>query len=131
MPPRATPFFTHPYKCPGCMGVSVHILKVSLYLFPSRRSLSTLFSFPAQESSRFSSFVFKSLRTLSFSVSCKSFACHSYENCRVYTNNSHSGTLQTFRHSHVPPWLACPQNVCEDYGFRSNLWSETFTTSSI
>src|SRR6267378_5462904 len=30
-----------------------------------------------------------------------------------------------------PPWLACPQNVCEDYGFRSNLWSETFTTSSI
>ncbi len=32
------------------------------------------------------------LRTLPSSVSCKSFACHSYENCQVYTNNSHSGT---------------------------------------
>ncbi len=32
------------------------------------------------------------LRTLSFSVSRKFFACHSYENNRVYTNNSHSGT---------------------------------------
>jgi hypothetical protein len=27
-------------------------------------------------------FVFKSLRTLSFSVSCKSCVCHSYANCR-------------------------------------------------
>src|SRR6266852_2069293 len=35
---------------------------------------------------------------LLFSVSCKSFACHSYENCRVwvYTNNSHSGTQRSF-----------------------------------
>ena len=39
-------------------------------------------------------FVFKSLRTLSFSVSCKSCICHSYENCRVCTNNSQSGTLR-------------------------------------
>ncbi len=31
-------------------------------------------------------------RTLSFSVSSKSFACHSYENCRVYPNNSQCGT---------------------------------------
>ncbi len=37
-------------------------------------------------------FVFKSLRTLSFSVSCKSCVCHSYANGRVCTNNSHSGT---------------------------------------
>ncbi len=37
-------------------------------------------------------FVFKSLRTLSFSVSRKPFVCHSYENCRVCTNNSQSGT---------------------------------------
>src|SRR6266436_6411644 len=29
--------------------------------------------------------------TLLFSVSCNSFASHSYENCRVYTNNSHFG----------------------------------------
>ena len=39
-------------------------------------------------------FVFKRLRTLSFSVSCKSCICHSYENCRVCTNNSQSGTLR-------------------------------------
>ena len=28
------------------------------------------------------------------------------------------------------PWLACPRNVCEDYGIRSNLWSATFTRGS-
>ncbi len=38
------------------------------------------------------SFVFCSLRTLPSSVSRNSFACHSYENCRVYTNSSHFGT---------------------------------------
>src|SRR6266700_5040575 len=37
-------------------------------------------------------FVFKRLRTLSFSVSRKSCVCHSYENSRVCTNNSHCGT---------------------------------------
>src|SRR5712691_4641713 len=37
-------------------------------------------------------FVFKTLRTLSFSVSRKSCVCRSYENGRVCTNNSHSGT---------------------------------------
>src|SRR2546426_1246078 len=37
-------------------------------------------------------FVFKILRTLSFSVSGKSCVCRSYENGRVCTNNSHSGT---------------------------------------
>jgi len=41
-------------------------------------------------------FVFKRLHTLSFSVSCKPCVCHSYENCRVYTSNSHSGTLNYF-----------------------------------
>ena len=39
-------------------------------------------------------FVFKTLRTLSFSVAGKSCVCHSYENGRVCTNNSHSGTLR-------------------------------------
>ncbi len=38
------------------------------------------------------SLVFFALRTLPSSVSCNSIICHSYENCRVYTNNSHSGT---------------------------------------
>src|SRR5229473_6707837 len=41
-------------------------------------------------------FVFKRLHTLLFSVSYKSCVCHSYENCRVCTNNSHSGTLNYF-----------------------------------
>src|SRR5882672_7406843 len=36
--------------------------------------------------------VFSLLPTLPSSVSRKPFACHSYENCRVCTNNSHSGT---------------------------------------
>ncbi len=45
---------------------------------------------PAQKNS----FQISALRTLSFSVSCKSCICHSYENCRVCTNNSHSGTRQ-------------------------------------
>src|SRR6266581_3152479 len=37
---------------------------------------------PAHESLQIPFFVFKRLRTLSFSVSSKSCACHSYENCR-------------------------------------------------
>ena len=40
----------------------------------------------------FKFFSFMHLRTLPSSVSSKSFACHSYENCRVCTNNSQSGT---------------------------------------
>src|SRR5712692_7124161 len=35
-----------------------------------------------RETPRIPFFVFKSLRTLSFSVSCKSCVCHSYANCR-------------------------------------------------
>jgi hypothetical protein len=45
----------------------------------------------------FSPRVFNRLRTLPSYVSRKSFACHSYENCRVYTNNSHCGTQGTRR----------------------------------
>src|SRR5437867_11534453 len=42
-------------------------------------------------------YVFNSLRTLSFSVSRKSCVCHSYENSRVCTNNSQSGTEHPIR----------------------------------
>src|SRR6266446_10644432 len=42
----------------------------------------------------FKFFSFMHLRTLPSSVSRKSFACHSYENCRVCTNDSQSGTLR-------------------------------------
>src|SRR6266568_1058844 len=52
----------------------------------------------AYESPQFPVFVFKSLRTLSFSVSRKSCVCHSYEKCRVCTNNSQTGT----RHKLAP-----------------------------
>jgi len=51
----------------------------------------------AHESPQIPFFVFKRLRTLSFSVSSKSFACHSYENSRVCTNNSQSGTEHPIR----------------------------------
>src|SRR6266849_506154 len=37
-------------------------------------------------------FVLNRFHTLSFSISCNSCVCHSYENCRVCTNNSQSGT---------------------------------------
>src|SRR6266704_745578 len=40
----------------------------------------------------FKFFSFMHLRTLPSSVSCKSFVCHCYENCRVCTNNSQSRT---------------------------------------
>src|SRR2546425_8572333 len=71
---------------PACDAV-LHTRSVSsrpTHLHSSRQS--------AYESPQFPVFVFKSLRTLSFSVSPKSCACHSYENCRVCTNNSQSGT---------------------------------------
>src|SRR6266581_848036 len=51
----------------------------------------------ACESPQILFFVFKRLRTLSFSVSSKSFACHSYENSRVCTNNSQTGTEHPIR----------------------------------
>src|SRR6266851_6653442 len=40
-------------------------------------------------------FVFKRLLTLPSSVSRNSCSCHSYKNCRVCTNNSHSETLRS------------------------------------
>ena len=43
--------------------------------------------------------------TLSFSVSRNPFVCHSYENCRVYINNSHSGTPHT-------PFANRTSNLC-------------------
>jgi len=50
--------------------------------------------------------VFYSFCTLPSYVSCKSFACHSYENCRVYTKDSHSGTPFSSPHPFSSP--ACP-----------------------
>jgi len=85
MPHRATRFLTHPYKCPGVWGAVPSFLKSYLNSFAKSSPITC-------PSPLFSPFLFMCLRTLSFSVSCKSFACHSYENCRVCTNNSHFGT---------------------------------------
>src|SRR5713101_961740 len=49
---------------------------------------------PSAKSGQNNSFQFSVLRTLPSSVSRNSFVCHSYENCRVYTNNSHFGSLR-------------------------------------
>src|SRR6266851_8832956 len=70
----------------SCRGVAALDLSSLLSFGLSRQSPLTAVFLP---------FPFNRLRTLSFSVSRKSFPCHSYENCRVCTNNSHSGT----RHS--------------------------------
>src|SRR5260370_16613978 len=64
---------------------------------PSRPAHLHTTSHGAYESPHIPFFVFKRLRTLSFSVSSKSFACHSYENSRVCTNNSQSGTEHPLR----------------------------------
>jgi len=77
-------------KCRVSLEQSFPFLKYYLNL----PALDTLI---ARHPSPFSSFPFTHLRTLTFSVSRKSFVCHSYENCRVYTNNSHSGTEERRR----------------------------------
>ena len=63
-------------------------------------------------------FQFSALRTLSFSVACKSFACHSYENCRVCTNNSHSGT-QFLKNYFKSDKTSGGMNHLQDAGFTS------------
>src|SRR5260370_18183991 len=64
-----------------------HSTPVSSSLCTQRPCVKISDSFPP-------SFSFGSHLTylLPSSVSCKPFVCHSYENCRVCTNNSHSGT---------------------------------------
>jgi|GraSoiStandDraft_32_1057276.scaffolds.fasta_scaffold18399_2 hypothetical protein len=86
------------YKCPLPQPLSFDILtnawgcRGPAYLSPS--ILASLLTF-SRKKCICKSPVFYSLRTLPSSVSCKSFACHSYENCRVYANNSHSGTYSS------------------------------------
>src|SRR6266446_3769892 len=53
-----------------------------------------LFAGHSAERPLFSSSLFYGLHTLPSFVSRNSFACHSYENCRVYTNSSQNGTCQ-------------------------------------
>jgi hypothetical protein len=73
-PHPLTPIESHPYKNHRGAGA-----------FPTFQ-LSTV------QTCNDPSFPFRGLRTLSFYVSRNPFACHSYENCRVYTNSSHFGT---------------------------------------
>src|SRR6266852_1873119 len=82
--PAASPRYLSSRRLPRCCRGVFALDPSSLLSFGlSRHSPLTAVFLP---------FPFNRLRTLSFSVSSKSFACHSYENCRVYTNNSHSGT---------------------------------------
>ena len=108
IPPRyeksatATPLVPANYKCPLAQILSLHILTNAPGVWGSALSFLKFYLNYSAKSSvitcpspLFSPFLFMCLRTLSFSVSCKSFACRSYENCRVYTNNSHSGTRRS------------------------------------
>src|SRR2546427_11751110 len=63
----------------------------------------------AYENPQIPFFVFKRLRTLSFSVSSKSFTCNSYENSRVRTNNSQSGTPHELAPSEAEGLLVYPE----------------------
>ena len=61
----------------------------------------------ALESPQISFFVSKRLRTLSFSVSCKSCVCHSCENWRVCTNNSRFGSHLALSPEKIGPFFSC------------------------
>src|SRR6266478_8457796 len=107
---------SHSYKKHGGRGV---LWLTSSRLVVSEHSLCSHFSLFAQDSPQISSFVFKSFHTVSFSVSCKSFACHSYENCRVYTNNSHSAT-QFLKNYFNSGRISGGMNHLQDAGFTSH-----------
>ena len=78
-------------------------------------------------------FLFTRLHTLPFSVSCKSFACHSYENYRMYTNNSHSGSPEprgkTRRASLTKPLPALSFQSLANCPFRNLLILTTMQTA--
>ena len=97
-PVIATPLISVIYKCPLQQPLSFDILTnapgVCGSTLPFLKSyLKFTVILPLSRKKPISkSLVFNSLRTLPRSVSCNPFACHSYENCRVYTNNSHFGS---------------------------------------
>ena len=84
--PLPQPLFFHILtNAPGVWGSTLPFLKSYLN--------STMILSPLPPQKAFSkSLVFNSLRALPSSVPCNPFVCHSYQNCRVYTNNSHCGT---------------------------------------
>ena len=98
----ATPLVPADYKCPLPQPLSLHILTNAPGVWGSTRPFLKFYlnsfcsqrTFPCKKSFC-KPFVFCALRTLPSSVSCNSFLWHSYENCRVYTNSSHFGTLST------------------------------------
>src|SRR2546422_1833340 len=81
----------------------------------------------AHENPQIPFFVFKRLRPLSFSVSSKSFACHSYENSRVCTNNSQSGTPHELAPSIAEGLLSNPHSPARRGG---PLYSSAFFSHS-
>ena len=82
-----TPLVSADYKCPLAQLLSLHILTNAPGVWGSALLfLKCYFNFSCARHSMFvksplfSPFLFMRLRTLSFSVSRKPFACHSYEN---------------------------------------------------
>jgi hypothetical protein len=99
-PRIATPLVPSGCKCPLPQPLSLHILTNAPGVWGSslpflNSYLNSFCSQPALSGKKpfCKSLIFYSVRTLPSSVSCNSIACHSYENCRVYTNSSRFGTL--------------------------------------
>jgi hypothetical protein len=118
-PLAATPLVPADCKCPLSQTLSLHILTNAPGVWGSTLPFlkSYLNSFCAQRMfPRKKPFckplIFYSLRTLPSSVSRNSFACHSYENCRVYTNSSHIETRSATSHH---------QSLSSSLGFQSSL----------
>ena len=91
-PVTVTPLVSHPYKCPLPQTLSFDILTNARGVYPHASHSGNCSHFATPGRPLFQRFLFKSLRALPSYVTCNPFACHSYENCRAYTNNSHSGT---------------------------------------
>ena len=81
------------FSYPSAPSPVARRIRVAYHFVASLTSYETL---PRKKRIR-KSLVFYTLRTLPSSVSRKSCICHSYENCRVCTNNSHSGTEHPIR----------------------------------
>jgi len=91
-PVIVTPLVSHPYKCPLPQTLSFDIPTNARGVYPHASRSGNCSQWRDAGWPLFQRFLFKSLRTLPSYVTCNPFACHSYENCRAYTNNSHSGT---------------------------------------
>jgi len=80
-PVTATPLESASTNCDACNSFRIRFYENCRVTYPSPSIFVSLLSLPHKKMFC-KSFVFCALRTLSFSVSRKSFICHSYENNR-------------------------------------------------